>query len=243
MMFKAQQCKVAIVALSALSGTWGAAQAATVTLGAFNGTGTVVVANNAQNTPLSWNFDTAFSFDTVARADLGGASLAQVFGDVGQFKFQAASAGVAAVDGDGIGGAPQSQGMQQWQILNSTPGNQNSTFFGNVPFAFAFTPDSLNAPTGALDGDLTSDGFVHWYYGYDSQAGGKTALANSAFDFTGRYTLTGFTVDAGTGNRTLQVQLTGSITQDIPEPTSLALVGAALLGGALTTRRRNKQAA
>jgi hypothetical protein len=228
-------------ALAACTLLAGAAHAATVTIGTLSGTGTVVVANNAQNTPLSWSFDTAFGFDTAARADLNGASLAQVFGDVGQYRFQAASAGVAAVDGNGVGGPAQSQGTQQWQILNATPGNNNSTFFGN-PFVFSFIADALNSPTGSIDGDLTTDGFVHWYYGYDNQAGGKTALLNPMFDFSGRYTITGFNVNPLNGERTMTVNLSGTISQQIPEPATLALVGAALLGGAAASRRR-KQAA
>lgn len=211
-------------------------------------TGTVVVANNAQNTPLSWSFNTAFSFDNTALASLGGFSLRQVMGDVGQYQFQASSSGVNAVDGNGIGGAAQSQGSQAWHILNATPGNNNSSFFGNA-FSFNFNPSAPNSPTGTIDGDLTSDGFLHWYYGYDADTcfdppgpssctNGKTALANPMFDFAGAYTITGFNIDQATGNRTMLVSLRGTITQDVPEPATLALVGLALLGAAGASRRR-----
>ncbi len=239
--------KQAIKSLAVLAGAMllaTGAQAALLTIGTVTGTGTVVVSDSEPNTPLSWNFNTGFGFSTTARADLGGASLAQIFGDQGQFKFQAASAGVNAVDGNGIGGLSQSQGSQQWQILNTVPGNQNSMFFGNA-FAFTFSPTS--ASTGSIDGDLTSDGFVHWYYGYDSDTcfdppgpatctNGRTALPNSAFDFTGGYTITGSSVDTQ-GLRTLSVSLTGTITQTVPEPASLALAGVALLAGVSATRR------
>ena len=239
-----------LAAVSALLLATGA-QAALITVGAVSGSGTVVVANNAQNTPLSWNFDTSFAFSTTPLAQLGGATLAQVFGDAGQYRFQAASAGLNAVDGNGIGGVAQSQSTQQWQILNTVAGNNNSTYFGN-PFTFAFSEDSVNAPTGSMNGNLTSDGFTHWYYGYDADTcfdppgpaactNGRTALANPMFDFAGRYTLTGFT-DNGNNTRTLQVTLTGAITQNVPEPTSLALAGAALLAGVLATRRRKQLA-
>jgi hypothetical protein len=237
----------AAAATLAFAGT-AAHAAVVVTIGAVTGTGTVVVANNAQNTPLSWNFDTAFSFSNTPLPQLGGFSLQQIFGDVGQYRFQANSSGVNAVDGNGIGGPTlQQPGFEAWHILNTVPGNQNSTYFGSA-FSFAFTPDALNSPTGSLDGDLTSDGFTHWYYGYDSDTcfdppgpanctNGRTPLLNSMFDFTGRYQLTGFTINTD-GTRTLQVSLTGTVTQTIPEPGSLALVGAALLGGAALTRRR-----
>ena len=237
--------KFGIKSLSFLAGfaLWAtAAQAATVvTIGTFTGTGTVVVANNAQNTPLSWSFDTAFNFSPTPLPLLGGLSLQQIHGDFfNVHRFQASSAGLNAVDGNGAGGAPLSQGVQQWQILNTVPGNNNSTYFGNQ-FSFGFVEDFANAPTGSISGDIVSDGFVHWYGNYDSSPGGKTAFPDPVFNFSGRYNLTGFTANTN-GTRTLQINLNGAITQTVPEPTSLALVGAALFGGVEATRRRKVSA-
>jgi len=215
-----------------------AATAAVVTIGTLNGSGTVVVSDANQSVPLSWSFNTAFSFDNTPLAALGGFSLKQIMNDnFSQYQFLAASAGTMAVDGAGFGNPTINKGLQQWQILNATVGAPNSTAYG-TPFTFGFTPDSVNSPTGAMNGTLLSDGFWHWYGAYDNQAGGQTALTNPSFDFTGRYTLTNFSVNQANGQRTLSVNLTGTITQDIPEPGSLALAGLALAGLGAASRRR-----
>jgi hypothetical protein len=191
----------------------GAASAAT--LGTISGTGTF-------NSTSSWSFSGLFDF--VGDAD-------SIFGDVGQYQFNAGSAGLTATDGN-TAPSPANpthlKGPAAWEILNTY--GVNSTFYGP---SFNWTMGAGNAITGTL----ATDGSIHWFYGYDEDTGGKTSLASfglgSNLDFVGSYNMTG-TNDFSFG---------GTVSAaPIPEPETYAmlLVGLGMLGFA--ARRRKQQA-
>ena len=130
------------------------------------------------------------------------------------------------------------------------------SFFGDVgqyqflaASAPTFAPDYLS---GAITGTLTTDGFIHWYYGYDSQllpTPGKTALlafnTSSVLDFTGSFITdpNSIRTDAN-GRQTAAFTFTGDISANpVPEPATLSLMGLGMVGVALARKRRANKSA
>jgi hypothetical protein len=198
------------------------------TVGTISGTGSVILDGSGNAT--SWSFNGGFTFDS---------SLTTAMGDQGQFRFQANSSGVSIVDGNGIGGATHSVGTDPWQIINTNATNPNSTIYGpNATFSVL--------GNGSVTGTLTTDGYIHWYYGYDAEASagpygtpGKTPLASlgagSVLTFNG--TPTNYNATNGT------FDFTGTVTA-VPEPETYAMLLAGLgLLGYVGRRRQRKEAA
>ena len=97
---------------------------------------------------------------------------------------------------------------------------------------------------------MTTDGFIHWYYGYDSTVGppaGRTALldfnTSSVLDFTGRFTTTSFDAPVN-GIQTARFTFEGDISANpVPEPATLSLMGLGMVGVALARKRRANKSA
>lgn len=223
----------ALVSVAALGLSAGAL--AQTTVGTISGNGIYTPASGS--TAASWTFNGAFNFDnTVLYALPGGgsASLATLMGESPstQFQFQASSAAnLAVVDGNGIGGPVHQMGSAEWQILNTSTNNNNSTLYG--PSA------TFNFQAGTVTGTLSTDGNVHWYYGYDGGLGitgapGMTPLssfgAGSVLAFTG--TPTNIAPDGS-------FSFTGTVTA-VPEPETLAMLLAGLGLVGVVVRRRTQ---
>ncbi len=215
-----------------------AAPAAALTIGTMTGSGTVTVDGLGQ--PTAYSFSGGLAFDNATQYNLGPPfglqTLKQIMGDQGQYIFAANSLGVPAYDYDGYTQGSVFKGNFQYD-LNTTGngGAHSSTFYGSV-LNFAFQGIQ---PTGTVTGTLkSSDGNIHWYYGYDNYVGppaGMTSLAtlglsDTAF-FNGIYTVT--TQGGGTVNYTL----TGTLNTT-PLPGSLLLLGSGLVGLGFLGRRK-----
>jgi hypothetical protein len=203
----------AVIVPAVVLGLCGTASAAT--LGTSSGTGTF----GASIMSLSGSFD----FD---------APLDPIFGDVGQYQFNLNTTQFNARDGNGA--SPGNGGtnpthlkpLASWEILNTW--GANSTFYG----------PSWNVVLGAgntFTGTLATEGFIHWFYGYDEDVGGKTALAafgqSSELSFVGSYQLQG---------NDLTYSMTVS-TAPIPEPETYAMMLAGLGVLGVAARRRKQK--
>lgn len=224
---------VIVLAIAFVAFAGSTAMAATIAIGSVTGgTGTVSISGGS---PTGWDFSGLFSFENTV--PYGGFTLAQIFGDVGQFTFAASSlANLPAYDSNG-GSDPGViyRGSVGWLINN--PGGPNATIYGSTG-GFAF---SGAYPTGTVTATLYTDGFIHWYYGYDDTIGppaGKTSLAalglTNPLLFSGVYNITG-----DTGN-TITFNLTGDITTQVPEPSLMLLFGIGLGAAGLLVSCRKR---
>jgi hypothetical protein len=166
----------------------------------------------------------AFAFSPAGLG--GGNSFKSIFGDVGQFTFAANSAGtLSAFDysapGSAFPGPSIFHSNQQWIIGNSSVPTGDSRLYGNI-VSFAFDP------SGTVTGTLKTDGYIHWYYGYDNYNGsphGEASLASlglsDTLNFSGTWTggPAGFTLTSGTVS-----------ASTVPIPGALVLFGSGLLG-------------
>jgi hypothetical protein len=206
--------------------------AGTVTIGSITGgTGTVTISSSGS--PTNWTVSGGFSFDNTV--SYGGYTLQQIFGAV-PFTFGASSlANLSAYDGNGHDPSPHFKGNVGWLINN--PYGPNAMFYGSTG-SFLF---SGAYPTGTVSATLNTNGFIHWYYGYDETVGppaGETSLAawglNNPLNFNGTYTITG-----DTGN-TITFNLTGDITTQVPEPSIMLLLGLGIGTATFAGWRRKK---
>ncbi|MFZ4479285.1 MAG: PEP-CTERM sorting domain-containing protein [Rhodoferax sp.] len=218
-----QRSALVLVAAVSLCGT-----AMAQTVGTISGTGSYTPAAGA--VAESWSFSGGFSFAS---------GLQSAMGDVGQFQFQANSGGVSVVDGNGVGGATHNMGFAPWQIINTNATNPNSTLYG--PSA------TFNVLGGAVSGTLSTDGNIHWYYGFDGDAiapvSGKPGMTPlSAFGTASVLTFTGTPTITSQSGSTQNFTFNATVAA-VPEPETYAMLLAGLgLLGAVARRKKNRQA-
>jgi len=227
-----------VIFLSVLTiGGW-AGNAAAVTIGTMTGSGTVTVDDFGQ--PTAYSFSGSFAFDNVTQYNVPGyglQTLAQIMGDQGQYVFLANSSGnLPAYDYSGVLASPPpgyttgSNYIGTFQYDLNTTGNggeHSSTFYGSV-VNFVFQGSE---PTGTVTAAVqSSDGYIHWYYGFDNFAGppaGETSLASLGLSdtsyFNGTYTVTGY------GDHSVNYTLTGTF-DTVPLPSTVLLLGSGLMG-------------
>jgi len=212
------------------------AGATSLTLGTISGgSGTATAPTGAPYT-----FAGDFAFDTT---NLGGGNTFQsIFGDVGQFTFAADSAGTLpaydySAPGSAVSGPSIFKGNQQWIIGNSSVATGDSRLYGSIG-SFDFTSDS-SGTAGTVTGTLITDGYIHWYYGYDDYLGvppGQTSLASwnlsDTLNFSGTWSGTpgSFTLTSGT--------VTAST---VPIPGAVWLLGSGIVGLIGLKRRQTKR--
>ncbi|MCX5805879.1 MAG: hypothetical protein NT010_07415 [Proteobacteria bacterium] len=200
-----------------------------IIFGATEGSGT------AGSGGVSYSYDGIFGFDntTPYPTPYGLQTLKTIVGDVGQFSLNINSSGVTAYDFNGytlaIPAVPV--GTYTW-VLNNQNGAGGTILYGNV-VNWNFAPDQGTQSYGTVNGTLQSNGFIHWYYGYDSYVGppaGQTSLASmglsDTFTFTGNYSIT-----YGEDSSPIGYNLTGTLSANqVPVPPSLFLLAPGLLG-------------
>jgi hypothetical protein len=222
--------------------------ASAVTIGTISGTGSVTV--NGSGNPTAYSFGGAFNFDNITYYPIpvetpGGTvivnqTLKTIVGESNptQFTFAAHSAAdLIALDSYG-GASPINRGnYYSWKVDN--PNGSNTSLYGTA-VNFIFSP--IDQYHGDLTGTVTSsDGFFHWYYGYDNQpdpvhGGGMTSLAllglSNTFLVSGTYYTPGGDI-SGSGSFTVNAQLSA-----VPLPGALVLLGAGLVRLARYSRRK-----
>jgi hypothetical protein len=211
---------LSLLSFGALAGT---AAATDIPIGTVTGAGTFTV--DGSGNPTGYAFSGAFSWVPA----LAGPS---AMNDLGQYVFAADSAGtLTAYDYDAYSATSHNMGNVYFD-LNTTGngGAHSSTLYGSIlNFTFA------GSPSGTVTGSVLSDGYIHYYYGFDNYPGppapGETSIASlglsSIFDFDGTYNVT------GPG----QFNLTGTLYAT-PLPGTLLLLGSGLAGLAFYRRRR-----
>jgi hypothetical protein len=183
--------------------------ASAYTLGTITG-GTGTVAGGA------WSFSGTLVYDPLA---------VPIFGNPATLTANSAG-GVAALDYDGYTQTSVSAGTHQFDIAGY---QSNSIFYGNV--------NNFSMSGSTLSTTLATDGYIHWFYGFDSYLGpppGKTSLAswglsNDLF-MVGTFTMTdatNFTFDA--------------TVNAVPIPGALVLLGAGLVRLVGYSRRKKAQ--
>lgn len=237
---------VIFLSVLTIGGLAGNAAAGTFTLGTITGTGTVTVDGN--NNPTAYSFLGAFAFDNITPVyNTWTLASPQLMNDLRQYTFAASSsANVLALDwNSNPANLPIPRGSFNW-VLNNTSGPDNATLYGNDhSFNFVFIPGTGTPDHGTLTGTVkSSDGNIHWYYGYDTDTfppvNGMTPLAffggSDTFDVNGNFTVTGVT--GSTINYSLIATVTGS---PVPLPPSALFLGSGLLG-LVGLRWRRRQA-
>jgi hypothetical protein len=200
--------------------------------------GTTEGSGTAGSQGTSYSYDGSFAFDNIIQYYVplpgvpivyGWQTLQQITGDVGQFSLNINSGGVTAYDFNGFTSlpVPVPPGTYTW-ALNNQNGNGGTILYGTV-VNWNFAPKGTES-YGTVNGTLKSDGFIHWYYAYDSDPHGKTSLANlgisDTFTFTGDYSITG-----GENSSNIEYTLNGTISGNpVPVPPSLFLLAPGLLG-------------
>jgi hypothetical protein len=225
-----------LIALVLLAMPAGPAGANGIPIGTLTGSGTVTL--DSHGNPTGYSFTSAFSWVPA----LAGPT---AMNDLGQYVFAANSLGTLPVYDYSAALSPAppvytsgSNYMGAFQFdLNTTRngGAHSSTLYGSIlNFTFQGTE-----PSGNVTGAIKSDGFLHWYYGFDSYVGppaGKTSLAawgvSDIFNFAGTYQVTQF------GGQSETFNLNGTLYAT-PLPSTVLLLGSGLAGLAFWRKRRS----
>jgi len=226
-------------------GGW-AGNAAAVTIGTMTGSGTATVNDLGQ--PTAYSFSGGFAFDNSTQYNLGPPyglqTLKQIMGDVGQYKFLANSSGnlpaydysapwpspsppYPAMPEGYTAGGPTLIGYFQYDLNTTGNGGAHSSLFYGSVLNFAFQGTSSGTVTAVTQ---SSDGYIHWYYGFDDFAGppaGMTLLSSLGLSGTAYFNGT-YAVTEQIGS-TVSYTLAGTF-DTVPLPPSMLLLGSGLLG-------------
>jgi hypothetical protein len=218
---------IALVLLAML----GVAPASALTIGTLsNGTGTATLIGGQLTV---YSFSGAYHFDNTVEYPIpgvGNQTLAQIFSDGGQYSFAANTDGSLHAGDAKYLNPTLDKGSSKWGIYGT---NNGTTFYGQA-MTLAFSGGTSVGASGSATGVFNSDGFIHWYYGYDGDPGGKTSMAAyglpAASYFLGQYEIT------STNGSNINFKINGEFIPT-PLPGTVVLLGSGLAGLAFWRRR------